>query len=153
MAKENKNVYTGTGRRKTSVARVRMTSGKGKITINGQDINEFFTDPILVLDLCQPLDVTNTKDMFDIEVTVKGGGPSGQAGATRLGIARALLDYDKTTPADSENSYRKTLKVNGFITRDARKKERKKPGSKKARIYGLFYMPKYLKYTLLRLRY
>jgi len=71
--------------------------------------------------------------MFDIEVTVKGGGMSGQAGATRLGITRALLDYDKTTPADSENSFRKTLKVAGFVTRDARKKERKKPGLKKAR--------------------
>ena len=133
MAKENKNVYTGTGRRKTSVARVKLTPGKGKIAINGHDVEEYFTNKILILDLCQPLDVTNTKDMFDIEVTVKGGGLSGQAGATRLGIARALLDYDKTTPADSENSFRKTLKVNGFITRDARKKERKKPGLKKAR--------------------
>ncbi len=133
MAKENKNVYTGTGRRKTSVARVSLTSGKGKITVNGHDVDEYFTDKILILDLCQPLDVTNTRDMFDVEVTVKGGGSSGQAGAIRLGIARALLDYDKTTPADSENSFRKILKVNGFITRDARKKERKKPGLKKAR--------------------
>ena len=133
MAKESKNVYTGTGRRKTSVARVKLTSGSGKITVNGHDVNEYFTDKILILDLCQPLDVTNTRDMFDIEVTVKGGGFSGQAGATRLGIARALLDYDKTTPADSENSFRKALKVNGFITRDARIKERKKPGLKKAR--------------------
>ena len=133
MAKEKKNVYTGTGRRKTSVARVTLTPGKGKITINGHDVNEYFTNKILILDLCQPLDVTNTKDMFDVEVTVKGGGLSGQAGATRLGIARALLDYDKTTPVESENNFRKTLKVNGFITRDARKKERKKPGLKKAR--------------------
>ena len=133
MAKESKNVYTGTGRRKTSVARVSLTSGKGKITVNGHDVEEYFTNNILILDLCQPLDVTNTRDMFDIEVTVKGGGASGQAGAIRLGIARALLDYDKTTPADSENSFRKVLKVNGFITRDARKKERKKPGLKKAR--------------------
>ena len=133
MAKENKNVYTGTGRRKSSVARVKLVSGKGKITVNGHDVEEYFINKFYVLDLCQPLDVTNTRDMFDIEVTVKGGGLSGQAGATRLGIARALLDYDKTTPADSENSYRKTLKVNGFITRDARKKERKKPGLKKAR--------------------
>ncbi len=133
MAKEDKNIYTGTGRRKTSVARVSLTSGKGKITVNGRDVEEYFTNKILILDLCQPLDVTNTRDMFDIDVTVKGGGSSGQAGAIRLGIARALLDYDKTTPADSENSFRKTLKVNGFITRDARKKERKKPGLKKAR--------------------
>ena len=132
MAKKN-NVYTGTGRRKSSVARVSLTSGTGKITINGRDVEEYFTDKLLILDLCQPLDVTNTREMFDIEVTVKGGGMSGQAGATRLGITRALLDYDKTTPADSENSFRKTLKVAGFITRDARKKERKKPGLKKAR--------------------
>ena len=132
MAKKN-NVYTGTGRRKSSVARVSLTSGTGKITINGRDVEEYFTDKLLILDLCQPLDITNTREMFDIEVTVKGGGMSGQAGATRLGITRALLDYDKTTPADSENSFRKVLKVNGFITRDARKKERKKPGLKKAR--------------------
>ena len=132
MAKKN-NVYTGTGRRKSSVARVSLTSGTGKITINGRDVEEYFTDKLLILDLCQPLDITNTREMFDIEVTVKGGGMSGQAGATRLGITRALLDYDKTTPADSENSFRKTLKVAGFVTRDARKKERKKPGLKKAR--------------------
>lgn len=133
MAKESKNMYTGTGRRKTSVARVTLTSGTGKITINGHDVNEYFPNKLLVLDLCQPLEATNTKEIFDITVKVKGGGLSGQAGATRLGIARALLDYDKTTPADSENSFRKTLKVAGFITRDARKKERKKPGLKKAR--------------------
>ena len=132
MAKNN-NVYTGTGRRKTSVARVSLTSGTGKITINGRDVEEYFTDKLLILDLCQPLVITNTREMFDIEVTVKGGGMSGQAGATRLGITRALLDYDKTTPADSENSFRKTFKVAGFVTRDARKKERKKPGLKKAR--------------------
>ena len=132
MAKKN-NVYTGTGRRKSSVARVSLTSGTGKITINGRDVEEYFTDKLLILDLCQPLDITNTREMFDIEVTVKGGGMSGQAGATRLGITRALLDYDKTTPPDSENSFRKTLKVAGFVTRDARKKERKKPGLKKAR--------------------
>ena len=132
MAKKN-NVQTGTGRRKSSVARVSLTSGTGKITINGRDVEEYFTDKLLILDLCQPLDITNTREMFDIEVTVKGGGMSGQAGATRLGITRALLDYDKTTPADSENSFRKTLKVAGFVTRDARKKERKKPGLKKAR--------------------
>ena len=132
MAKKN-NVYTGTGRRKSSVARVSLTSGTGKITINGRDVEEYFTDKLLILDLCQPLDITNTREMFDIEVTVKGGGMSGQAGATRLGITKALLDYDKTTPADSENSFRKTLKVAGFITRDSREKERKKPGLKKAR--------------------
>ncbi len=129
----NKNIYTGTGRRKTSVARVTLTPGKGKITINGHDVEEYFTDKLLVLNLCQPLEVTKTKDMFDITVKVKGGGLSGQAGATRLGITRALLAFDATTPSDSENSFRKILKVEGFITRDARKKERKKPGLKKAR--------------------
>ncbi len=127
------NTYYGTGRRKTSVARVTLTPGKGKITINGHDVEEYFSNKILILDLCQPLDVTKTRDMFDIEIKVKGGGLSGQAGASRLGITRALLDYDKTTSPDSENSFRKPLKANGFITRDARKKERKKPGLKKAR--------------------
>ena len=131
MAKEN--TYYGTGRRKTSVARVTLTPGKGKITINGHDVDEYFTNKILILDLCQPLDVTKTREMFDIEIKVKGGGLSGQAGAARLGIARALLDYDKDTDPSSEDSFRKTLKANGFITRDARKKERKKPGLKKAR--------------------
>ena len=85
------------------------------------------------MDLCQPLDVTNTREMFDVDAQVKGGGFSWQTGAIRHGITKALLDYDKTTPADSENSFRKTLRVAGFITRDSRKKERKKPGLKKAR--------------------
>ena len=125
--------FVGTGRRKRSVARVRMTSGKGKITINGRDVNEYLPFKTLVMDLTQPLDLTNTREIFDVDCQVKGGGLTGQAGAIRLGITRALLDYDKTTPADSENSFRKTLKVNGFITRDSRKKERKKPGLKKAR--------------------
>ncbi len=133
MAKDNKNVYTGTGKRKTSIARVRLVSGKGKVTINGKDVHEYFPYETLVMDLMQPLVLTKTADMFDVEVSVQGGGFSGQAGATRLGITRALLDYDKTTPSDSENSYRKLLKAEGFITRDARKKERKKPGLKKAR--------------------
>ena len=132
MAKETKK-YTGTGRRKTSVARVTLTPGKGKITVNGRDVDQYFTDKLLVLDLCQPLEVTNTREMFDVEVKVNGGGLTGQAGATRLGITRALLAYDVTTPADSENSFRKVLKAEGLITRDSRKKERKKPGLKKAR--------------------
>ena len=78
MAKESNNFYTGTGRRKTSVARVKLVPGKGKITINGHDIDEYFTNKLLILDLCQPLDVTNTREMFDVEVTVKGGGLTGQ---------------------------------------------------------------------------
>ena len=131
MAQEKK--YTGTGRRKTSVARVTLKPGKGKITVNGKDVHEYFPYETLVMDLTQPLVYTNTNEMFDVTVDVHGGGFSGQTGAIRLGITRALLDYDKTTPADSENSFRKKLKKAGFITRDSRKKERKKPGLKKAR--------------------
>ena len=133
MAKEMKNVYTGTGHRKTSVARVTLTPGKGKITVNGRDVREYFPSEICVMDLTQPLELTNTKDIFDVNVEVKGGGFSGQTGTIRLGITRALLEYDKTTSKDSENSLRKPLKVAGFITRDARVKERKKYGLKKAR--------------------
>ena len=133
MAKDKKNVYTGTGHRKTSVARVTLTPGTGKITVNGREVREYFPSDICVMDLCQPLDLTNTREMFDVDAKVKGGGFQGQTGAIRLGITRALLDYDKTTPVESENSFRKTLKVAGFITRDSRKKERKKPGLKKAR--------------------
>lgn len=129
----NTNMYTGTGRRKTSVARVTMVPGKGSITVNGKDVNEYLPSAILVMDLKQPLVATKTDGMFDITVDVRGGGYSGQTGAIRLGITRALLDYDKNTPADSENSFRKILKPMGMITRDARKKERKKPGLKKAR--------------------
>ena len=85
------------------------------------------------MDLCQPLDITNTRDKFDIDAKVNGGGFSGQTGAVRLGITRALLEYDGNTDPTSENSFRKVLKAAGFITRDSRKKERKKPGLKKAR--------------------
>lgn len=133
MAKENKRVYTGTGRRKTSVARVTLTPGKGKITVNGHDVNEYLPFEVLVMDLTQPLDLTGTREMFDVDAKVSGGGFSGQTGAIRLGITRALLQYDSTTPKDSENSFRKILKKAGFVTRDPRKKERKKPGLKKAR--------------------
>ena len=87
----------------------------------------------MVMDLTQPLDVTDTRDMFDVTANVSGGGCSGQAGAVRHGITKALLIYDAATPADAENSFRKILKKEGFITRDPRKKERKKPGLKKAR--------------------
>ncbi len=133
MAKDNKKVYTGTGRRKTSVARVTLTPGKGKITVNGHDVNEYLPFEVLVMDLTQPLDITGTREMFDVNAKVSGGGFSGQTGAIRLGITRALLQYDSTTPKDSENSFRKILKKAGFVTRDPRKKERKKPGLKKAR--------------------
>ena len=124
--------FVGTGRRKRSIARVRMTSGKGKITINGRDVNEYLPFKTLVMDLTQPLDVTKTRDKFDIDVTVNGGGFSGQTGAIRLGITRALLEYDLDN-ADKEDSYRKVLKANGFVTRDSRSKERKKYGLKAAR--------------------
>ncbi len=133
MAKEKKNTYTGTGHRKTSVARVTLTPGTGKVTVNGKDVREYLPFEVLVMDLMQPLEMTNTAEMFDVDAKVKGGGFQGQTGAIRLGITRALLQYDSTTPADSENSYRKVLKSAGMITRDSRKKERKKPGLKKAR--------------------
>ena len=133
MAKDKKNIYTGTGHRKSSIARVTLTPGKGKITVNGRDVREYFPSEICVMDLSQPLVLTNTNEMFDVDAKVSGGGFQGQTGAIRLGITRALLDYDKTTPTDSENSFRKIIKVAGMITRDSRKKERKKPGLKKAR--------------------
>ena len=126
-------VFIGTGRRKSSVAQVKMTAGKGNITVNGVDVNEFMPYATYVMDLKQPLVATNNENTFDIEVKVSGGGASGQTGAIRLGITRALLEYDKTTSADSENSLRKPLKAAGMITRDSRVKERKKYGLKKAR--------------------
>ena len=131
MAKEKK-IYIGTGRRKSSVAQVKMYAGKGNITVNGVDVNEFFPDKTNVMDLKQPLVATNNETTFDIEVKVNGGGYSGQTGATRLGITRALLEYDKPNEAN-EDSYRKILKRAGFVTRDPRSKERKKPGLKAAR--------------------
>jgi small subunit ribosomal protein S9 len=133
MVKAKQNIYYGTGKRKASIAKVRMTSGSGKITVNGRDVHEYLPYETLIMNLSQPLELTNTKDMFDIDVEVRGGGFSGQTGAIRLGITKALLEYDSTTPAESENSYRRILKAAGFITRDSRIKERKKPGLKKAR--------------------
>ena len=121
-----KKVYLGTGRRKSSVAQVKMTSGSGKITVNGRDVREFFPYETNVMDLMQPLVATNNEKTFDIEVKVNGGGFTGQTGAIRLGITRALLEYDKVNEAN-EDSYRKILKRAGFVTRDARIKERKKP--------------------------
>ena len=133
MAKKNdKRIFYGTGRRKSSVARVILTPGKGKITVNGRDVNEYMPFDVLVMDLKQPLVLTNNEETFDIDVNVTGGGFSGQAGAIRLGITRALLEYDLDN-ADKEDSYRKVLKANGFITRDPRVKERKKYGLKGAR--------------------
>ncbi len=128
-----KKVWAATGRRKRSSAQVRMTSGKGNITVNGEDVNTYMPYATLVMDLKQPLEATDNLENFDIDVTVKGGGFSGQTGAIRLGIARALLKYDLEADQKREDSYRKILKVNGFVTRDPRVKERKKYGLKKAR--------------------
>ena len=128
-----KQVWTATGRRKRSSAQVRITGGTGNIVVNGVDVNEYFLNAILVMDLKQPLAVTDNLNRFDIDITVNGGGYSGQAGAIRLGIARALLKFDENTDQTREDSYRKILKANGFLTRDARVKERKKYGLKKAR--------------------
>lgn len=127
-----KRVFLGTGRRKSSVAQVKLVPGKGKITVNGRDVREFFPYETNVMDLKQPLVMTNNEETFDIEVKVSGGGFTGQTGAIRLGITRALLEYDKANEAN-EDSYHKTLKRNGMVTRDSRKKERKKPGLKAAR--------------------
>ena len=125
MAKSNKIVYMGTGRRKSSIARVRLVEGTGKITINGKDIDEYLGMETLKVIVKQPLVATNTLSKYDVIVKVTGGGYTGQAGAIRHGIARALLE------ANSE--YRPELKSNGFLTRDPRMKERKKYGLKKAR--------------------
>ena len=130
MAKDRR--FYGTGRRKSSVARVTLIPGKGKITVNGRDVHEYFPHEVLVMDLMQPLEVTNNMETFDVIANVSGGGYTGQTGAIRLGIARALLEYDAEN-AGKEDSYRAILKANGFITRDSRAKERKKPGLKAAR--------------------
>ena len=128
-----KKVFAATGKRKSSVAQVRMVPGTGKITVNGKDVNEYMPFATLVMDLKQPLVITNNENTFDITVNVKGGGFSGQTGAIRLGITRALLAFDAETDQTREDSYRKILKAAGFITRDPRVKERKKYGLKKAR--------------------
>ena len=117
--------YYGTGRRKNAIARVRLTEGSGKITINGKDIEEFFGMETLKVIARQPLTVTNTTSKYDVIVKVTGGGFTGQAGAIRHGIARALND--------ANIEFRPALKQNGFLTRDPRMKERKKYGLKKAR--------------------
>ena len=129
----NKECYFGTGRRKRSSAQVKLTSGKGIITVNGVSVDEYMPYATLVMDLKQPLVATGNETKFDVEVTVKGGGFSGQTGAIRLGITRALLEYDKSTDQSREDSYRKILKSAGLVTRDPRIKERKKYGLKKAR--------------------
>ena len=120
-----KPYFYGTGRRKSSIARVRLYPGSGKITINGRDIDEYFGLETLKLVINQPFGVTNTVGKYDIVANVKGGGISGQAGAIRHGIARALIV--------AERELRPALKKEGYLTRDPRMKERKKYGLKKAR--------------------
>ena len=117
--------YLGTGRRKKSVARVRLVPGNGKVTINNREIEKFFGLETLIMIVNQPLVLTATKDKFDVLVNVHGGGFTGQAGAIRHGITRALIKSDETLRGE--------LKKAGFVTRDPRMKERKKYGLKKAR--------------------
>lgn len=124
MAKELVQ-YLGTGRRKSSVARVILTPGKGKIIVNGRDFEEYIPSAATRLDVLQPLTLTENEGKFDVSANVNGGGLSGQAGAIRLGISRALMEIDP--------EMRKTLKPAGLVTRDPRAKERKKYGLKKAR--------------------
>ena len=117
--------YRGTGRRKSSVARVILTPGTGKFVINGREAREYLQSDILLMIVNQPLELTATKDKFDVKVNVYGGGNTGQAGAIRHGVSRALLE--------AGSDYRPVLKAAGFLTRDARVKERKKYGLKAAR--------------------
>lgn len=133
MAKKENTSYYGTGKRKSSIAKVNLVPGSGKITVNGVDVYEYFPFKTLVMDLVQPLELTDMSEKFDVVATVKGGGFSGQSGAIRLGIVRALLDYDSASVPTSETSFRKILKGVGLVTRDSRVKERKKPGLRKAR--------------------
>ncbi|SCL90272.1 hypothetical protein PP176A_1938 [Sporanaerobacter sp. PP17-6a] len=117
--------FYGTGRRKTSIARVRLVSGSGNITINKKDMDDYFDYDTLKAIIREPLNITNTADKYDVFVNVQGGGFTGQAGAVRHGISRALLEADE--------ELRPVLKKAGFLTRDSRMKERKKYGLKKAR--------------------
>lgn len=123
--KVTKTAFYGTGRRKTSVAKVRLVPGQGKITVNNKEIGEYFGRKVLEVIVRQPLELTTTNDKYDVLVRVHGGGTSGQAGAVRHGISRALLKLD--------TEFRIPLKRAGFLTRDPRAKERRKYGLKKAR--------------------
>ena len=119
------NTYYGTGRRKSSTARVRLVAGSGKITVNDRAIDDFFGRKTGIMIVRQPLDVAQAGTRFDVSAHVQGGGITGQAGAIRLGLTRALMEYD--------DSLRKPLRQAGFVTRDAREVERKKVGRRKAR--------------------
>ena len=133
MAKKDNIVFYGTGRRKNAIARVRVMEGSGKITINGKDIDEFFGLETLKVIVRQPLTVTNTTSKYDVIANVKGGGFTGQAGAIRHGLARALNEANAEFRPEANAEFRPVLKQNGFLTRDPRMKERKKYGLKKAR--------------------
>jgi small subunit ribosomal protein S9 len=137
MAAATLKQYYGTGRRKSSVARVFLRPGKGKITVNQKAIEAYFGRETARMVIRQPLEVTEMLEKFDVYVTVTGGGISGQAGAIRLGIARALVEYDEGDLAPdaepSPTSYRRRLRSRGLLTRDARCVERKKVGLHKAR--------------------
>ncbi len=125
MAETKTNEFLGTGRRKTAIARVRLASGSGKITVNGRAFENYFPLETLRSTAAQPLTTTGTAEKFDVRVNVTGGGPNGQAGAVRHGIARALIVADATL--------RGALKAEGLLTRDSRMKERKKYGQPGAR--------------------
>jgi small subunit ribosomal protein S9 len=125
MAEIKTPEFLGTGRRKTAVARVRLATGSGKITVNGRAFDTYFPLETLRATVSQPLTVTGTSDKLDVKVNVTGGGPNGQAGAVRHGIARALLQFDA--------NLRSPLKAEGFLTRDPRMRERKKYGQPGAR--------------------
>ena len=125
MATTKTNEFLGTGRRKTAVARVRLATGNGKITVNGRPVESYFPLDTLRSTASQPLTVTATTEKLDVRVNVVGGGPNGQAGAVRHGISRALLKFDATLRA--------ALKAEGFLTRDPRMRERKKYGQPGAR--------------------
>jgi small subunit ribosomal protein S9 len=137
MTSTNKKQYYGTGRRKSSVARVFLKPGKGNITVNMKNLNDYFSCETSKMVVLQPLNVVNMIDQFDIKATVQGGGMSGQAGAIRLGIARALVQYDEEDQEGGEEGgqvgFRRLLRSEGLLTRDARKVERKKFGLRKAR--------------------
>lgn len=129
----------GTGRRKTATARVFLRKGTGTIQVNGRTLESYFGRETAQMVVNQPLEVVDQMGKFDITVTVSGGGSSGQAGAVRHGISRALINYDEATtistdePADNDSSFRRLLRRAGLVTRDARKVERKKVGRHKAR--------------------
>ena len=126
--------YIGTGRRKNSIARVFLKRGKGEITINGKSVDQYFDRDTSRMLVRQPLVALDVSDNFDIIITVKGGGITGQAGAIRHGVSRALMAYDEDgSEGSSDTSFRKVLRSEGCVTRDSRKVERKKVGLKKAR--------------------